>query len=307
MNNLIKQIRFSSLWKIELPELASSVIEIVEKHNPETLKIKVFFDLLVEQEPQIKLLEVRYGPHPITKKMIAMRKRRKALIQGIPNRLMTIEKGGKASAIEHLEVVQPVVNRYLNGLSRSNLKTTSQQVTQFLQHFSENEALQTAIEALDMVSYIDDLQSVHTALGEQYGDRRASVSARPDVKTDTLVKSVLTAMINLFKSIDLANVENKAIDYTPLIGELNNELTTYGALINGRASYYKNKADKVVDNVEVVGDKSGDSSEPIQSVSRMYPMNAEMENEDNFGEVDKKRTVAVSTKQTLLPDISTEV
>ena len=306
MNNLIKRIRFTGLWKLELPELANSVIEIVEKHNPEILKIEDFFDLLVEQKPQIDLLLVPYGPHPITEEINNLRKQRKAFARGIINRLNTIDDGGKASAKPHLKVAKPVVNSHLKSLARSNNKVTSQRVTQFLRDFNENEKLQTAIEALSMVTYIDDLQSVHTALGEQYGDRRASVSTRPKKMTPLFIKTILAALDNLFKSIELAQVKNQELDYTPLIDELNIELTSYGTLINARASYYKRKADEVVDNVEVVGNESGEPSEPIQTVSRMYPMNAEMENEDNSDEVDIKRTVAVSRKQTLLPDVSTE-
>ena len=306
MNHFIKTIRFSGLWKLELPELANSVIEIVEKHNPEILKIKDFFDLLVEQKPQIELLLVPYGPHPITEEINNLRKQRKAFARGIINRLNTIQDGGKASAKPHLRVARPVAISHLLNLSRTNNKVTSQRVTQFLREFNENAKLQTAIEALSMVSYIDDLQSVHSALGEEYDSRRTSVSARPKKMTPLFVKSVLTAMINLFKSIELAQVKNQELDYTPLIGELNNELTTYGTLINGRASYYKKKAEKVVDNVEVVDDQPEEPSEPIQTATRMYPMNAELGNEDIFGEVDKKRTVAVPRKQTLLPDVSTE-
>ena len=303
MKSNIKRIRFSSLWKNELPELANSVIEIVEKHNPETLKIKVFFDLFVEQEPQIKLLDFRYGPHPITKKLNILRKRRKALAQGIPNRLMTIEKGGSTIAIEHLEVAQSVVNRYLTGLSRSNNKIISQEVTKFLEQCIENAALQTAIEALDMSSYIDDLKGVHIILGEQYGNRRASVSARPNAKTNTIVMSILTAMINLFKHIELAQVENQELDYTPLIDELNNELTSFGTLINARASYNKRKAEEVI-----IDGNSEEPSEPTESANKMLmrSMNVDEVQEDLQNDLDTKKAAAMPTRQTRLPDVSTE-
>jgi hypothetical protein len=87
---------------------------------------------------------------------------------------------------------------------------------------------------------------------------------------------------------------------------LNIEIAHYKAIIKTRKSINKKKADNVVDNVEVVDDQPEEPSEPIQTATRMYPMNAELENKDIFGEVDKKRTVAVPRKQTLLPDVSTE-
>ena len=65
----IQNVPYSKLLKLELPRLANRVIEIVEKHDPETLKIKEVFDLLVEEKPQVEGLIVRHGPHPITEEL----------------------------------------------------------------------------------------------------------------------------------------------------------------------------------------------------------------------------------------------
>ncbi len=58
MYKSIYRISFSRLLKLELPLLAKGVIGIVEKHDPETLKIKEFFDKLVLEETMVNLDEV---------------------------------------------------------------------------------------------------------------------------------------------------------------------------------------------------------------------------------------------------------
>ena len=236
-----------------------------------------------------------------------MRKQRNACAQGIIDRLKFIEKGRVSGMLESLKVAKPIVFQHLKHIANYDDVKVYQNINSFYKLFSENAKLQTAMETLDLISYLDNLQSVNQSIEEKYGERREDFSKREKGATLKTVVIIEHAVQYLFKQIEVAAIINQALDYKPLIDEVNQEIALTKAKLKTRTSYYKKKADKVVDNVEVVGDKSGDSSEPIQSVSRMYPMNAEMENEDNFGEVDKKRTVAVSTKQTLLPDISTEV
>ena len=304
--NILK-LDFSRLRKLEVRSLASRVITTVEGYNPETLKIKEVYDLLVEQEPQIKFLDVGYGPHPISPNISAMRRKRRAIGQGIVDQIRSIENGKMIGTDKDIEVAKRFVTRYLQGIWKKDDVTIHEKVDLFFLHFDNSEEQQMAFESLSLVGYLDSLRSVNNAIEEQYGVRRKDISERPKSATPGIVTDLKTGLEYLFKQIEVAQIKNPLINYTSLIDDLNAEILLTKARLKTRASYYKKKAEEVVDNVEVVDDKSGEPSEPIQTVSRMYPMNAEMENEDNFGEVDKKRTVAVSTKQTLLPDISTEV
>lgn len=304
----IKRIKFSRLWKLEVAELANSVIEIVEKYNPETLKIDEIFDLLVEQRPQIELLEVEYGPHPITQELQNLRRRRIAFAQGIINQVRTIEYGKMEGTVEPMKVVKPVVNRYLLNLSRNNNRITSQKVTQFFEHIEEKPEVNTAMEALDLTLYLNQLQSVHSVLREQFNNRRDSISKRPKGITPSVVKSILTAMKNLFLQIELAQVKNPELDYTPLVDELNDELTNFGWLINMRASYNKKKAEgNIVYSRAVVDDDSEEPIKTTESNTRMHsqPID-EVEISENSGELDKKKTVAMSSKPMRLPISSNE-
>ena len=61
--------------KLELPQLAEKVIEKIDAHDPETLKIKEVFDLLVAEKPHIDALNPPYGPHPITEQLSPFRRK----------------------------------------------------------------------------------------------------------------------------------------------------------------------------------------------------------------------------------------
>ena len=307
MRKLISNLNFSQLKKLEVQTLANRVLTIVEKHDPETLKIKEIFDILLEQKPQIKLLKVGYGPHPVTIPLNDLRKKRNALMQGVIYRLKTIEDAKIRGMAEALVVVKPVVHNYLLGLSRESEETITATVIQFLDFVDENANMATAIETMDLLASLDDLRSVITEIDEHYDNRRENISLRPKMNTRGIVAQLKSDIRDVFKQIEVAQIKNQDLDYNPLIDELNIEIAHYKAIIKTRKSINKKKADNVVDNVEVVDDNQPEEpSEPIQTATRMYPMNAELGNEDIFGEVDKKRTVAVPRKQTLLPDVSTE-
>lgn len=308
MHKKIVKIRFSSLRKLELSVLAKSVIEIVEKNDPETLRIKELFDSLVEQKPHIEHLNAGYGPHPITSELNSLRKKRLAYSQGIINQMKTIERAKMEGMKESLKVAQPVANLYLKNLSRNNDRIITEKVIRFFNKIEESVTLETAFDTLDLTTYLDQLQSVNSTLIELYNNRRFSISERPKGMTPFFVKSITDIMKKLFLQIELAQFKNPELDYTSLIDELNDELISFEKTINMRASYNKKKAEEIADDNDVVidDDESEVEIETTESETRMYPMNEEVETMENLDELDKERTVAVSSGQAQPTIVSTE-
>ena len=310
MNKKIIKIDFSSLLKFELPNVANRVIEIVEKHNPETFKIKELFDELVEQKPQIDKLKIRFGAHPLTKEMNDLRTRLRAFTIGISNQMKTIENGKVESMQAALKVAQPVVNLYIDKIWKNNNVETEEKVSAFFDNIDANEELEVAFTTLNMSTYLDELRSVLSELVEQFNNRGVSYSSRVEIKTNLLAKPIIKAIRNLFLDIELAQVKNKDLDYTPLVYELNTLLAYFDRTINVLASHNKKKAEQnVVDGNEEVthDDKSGEPINSISSNMRISLMNKkDGEAMEDLEQVDKKKTVAVSTKTTQLPLNSTE-
>ena len=313
MKSSILNISFSKLLKLDVQFLASSVIAIVEKHDPEALKIKEIFDILVKQKPQIKLLKVGYGAHPITLKLSNLRTKRDAYAQAMIDQMKTLERVKESGKEEALIVAKPIVFRYLQNLSKNKEKSIRQTLIQFFDLVAENGQFQTALETLDLLSYLDKLQSVNTVIDEEYELRRENVSARPKDKTPDLVASIMSDIRDLFKQIEVAQIKHPEIDYTPLIDELNNEIARAKAEIKARKSINKKKAEDVLNdnkvgenNGIVIEGRSENPSESTQTVQRMYPMDVEVEDEENLEQLDKKRTVAMSAKLTRLPIDSTK-
>ena len=315
MSKKISNISFSRLRKLEVRNLASTVITIVEGYNPEALKIEEIYDLLVEQKPQIEFLDIPYGPHPISSDLKELRIKRIAIAQGLVDQVKSIEYGKMIGTDDDLKIVKSFVTRYLKGLRRDDEEVTLEKVKLIRQHCDNDPELITAFETLELSKYLNSLRSVNNIIETMYLKRGKSLSGRPKDPTPGIVANLKEALENLFKDIELAQIKNQNIDYKPLIDELNKELAKYRAKLNTRASYFIKKAEKAnneADGVEkqtevVVMSSPDEPSESTQSNNqRMYPMNTEVDNVENLEQLDIKKTVAVSGKQTRLPIVSDE-
>ena len=306
MKKNIINLNFSQLKKIEVQTLANRVLAIVEKHNPEALKIDQIFDILVEQKPQIKLLKVGYGPHPIAKDLKALRKRRNAFMQGLINRLNTIENTKMSGMEEALKVAKPDVLRYMQGLSRESEETITGTVIQFFDFIQENTKFATALETLDLSSDLNGLKIVSSEIEQQYDNRTEDLSIRPKMNTRKIVSELKSDIQYIFKEIELQQIKNRNLDYNLLIDELNKEIAHYKAIIRTRASNNKKKAEGEIDNNEiVVEDISRKTHESTETTQGVNPLSVEVGNE-NPGLIDIEKTAAMPGKQTRLPIVSTE-
>lgn len=316
MRKNILKLNFSKLRKLEAQYLANSVIEIVERNDPETLNIKEIFDILVAQTPQIELLKIGYGSHPITHDLGILRTRRNAYAQGIINKLQTIDRAKERELEGSLKVAKPIVFRYLYQLPKSTEKDIRQTLIQFFDFIKVDSKLSTAITALDLTNQVANLQVVSSDIDTHYIDRRVDISARPKDKTPDIVSVIKKHILDLFKQIEVAQIKHTELDYTALIDELNNMIANMKADLKARASYNKKKAEEALNNkntevVEkqdevIVEPASEEPSTSTQSTERMYPTNVEVDNEENLEQLDIKKTAAVSTKQTRLPIVSPE-
>jgi hypothetical protein len=304
MSIKIVNISFSRLKKQELKTLASRVIAIGQKYNPETLKINELFDSLVALQPQIDSLDLGYIAHPITKPLQVLRKQRNAYAQGIIDRLKFIENAMVSGMEESVKVAKPIVKQHLQNLWKYDDVKVYQNINSFFKTLSENSKLQRAMETLEMTSYLDNLQSLNQTIEEQYTKRREDLSKREKGVTVKTVYAIKTALEYLFKEIEVSAQKNRGLDYKPFIDEINKEIALIKAKLKARTCYNKKRAEEASNNKAVVLDKESENT-PLasQSTKRMYQVNVEVEDriedrlEESLDQLDLKKRVAVSPLQ----------
>jgi len=237
------KLEYSYLYLIrikEIPGLVNVVIEIVEKYDSDTLGVKPFFDLLVEQQSQLESFSDPRVSHPLTILIKNGRKRLVELAQAIVIQTRAVEKGKISTKSEAAFLIAPLVKKYLANIALNNSKSSGKLVKSFLTALTDSESLKTAAKTLGIDDYVDELVLVKGKLDTNSAIRNADNSARRIKKEKNLKSGIIAAVTNLLKAIDLAQVHNTTLDYTPVIAELNELFVSYTALTRSRSTRNKN-------------------------------------------------------------------
>ena len=238
--------------------MAEKVIDKIEEHNPEDLKIQEIFDLLVAQKPAFEKLNVAYGPHPITEQLEPLRKKRFMYAAAIVYKMNMIVREDVYPNDSEVIQTKLKINSYLLYLSASkNEEVVAEKVEQFFREIDSDEDFETALSTYGLTADLNNLRNTHSSIKELLKRRADSISARPRIKTPVLVKSISKALKDMFKEIESAQLRNPLLNYTALINELNDILDHYRALINIRATINKRKA-AGLDEPDVIDDEPMD-------------------------------------------------
>lgn len=313
----IKKINLHRLLKLELPNLALKVIEVIEKNEPESLKIKEAFDLLLQQQPQIEILKRQYSKHEITSELEALRMKRATYSALIAINMRSISRSKVMGDDTEVTATWIVVDFYLTNLRSFNDEIIQVKLSEFFREIDEREEIETTLSTMGLTSYLNELRNVHSSINEQLTKRKTSIAARPDVNIPPIVKSVRTAMRNMFAHINFAKTQNTELDYSKLVSELNQEIVVYSSLISNRATIRaKMKAEAENDNSggdDVVVDEgtheAQSSRETIESTELMV-QRSEEEVEEKKGlditPLNSEKTAAKSSKHLQPPFMNSE-
>lgn len=303
------KIPYSRLLKLENPQFANRVIDIIEKHDPEVLKIDVTYGLLVAEKPQIDKLVVWYKPHPSTNELKELRKMRGVYVNAISNRVNVVVKEDVTGVNKTVHLVKNEVDRFLYNLSSSrNEEVRCQRITQYFNLIDQSEDLEEAFATLKFGESLDNLRSVHAHILELTNVIASSVAQRPTEKTTALVASVIGAIKNLFYDLELAPLKFPEVDYEPVFNELNVVLTQYKNIVNVRKLSNKRKAEMANGgDVGELGDittMTTTSTQISEAQATMLPTNLEAMNENGLEAQTKsesEKAAALSSKNKQLP------
>ncbi len=313
------EVPYSRLRKLELPIYVNGVIDIVEKHDAETLKINSVFDLLLAEKPNIVKLDVQYRAHPLTKKVSELRKMRTTYVGSILSHLNVVEKEDPSGVDIAVSSVKVEIDRYLRKLSAARTEALKcERVTRFFAAIDSNEELEDAFTSLKFSERLDKLRSVHATILELSKKRVESSSQRPTEKTSDLRDSVILAIRYFFKDLEVAPLRNMDLEYKPLYDELNKLSVDYRNMLSRRYLFDKQKAEKGkgLDTGETVEETetTNSSTAPQPFALRTFQVDTEEMNKNGNGTnngfgvkpVEQEKAAAKSTKQEQLPSQNNE-
>lgn len=284
---IITNISYSKLLKLEIPELTQRVINLVEDHDPEILKIKEIFDLLVAKQPEIEGLKVGYGRHPITRELQLARKKRLMYAASIVYKMGIIVRENANDMPREVDAAKIIIDQYLLHLSTAkNEEVVSQKLTQFSREMNENESFATAMSSFGLVSDTDSLKSVHSRVTRLTKERLQLLKKRPKAETAAKVKAIRDALTDFFMQVQVARLKHTDLDYNPLINEINGVIDHYRELVKTRATISKRKAVKKEQEEDAPIEPEMPTTETQKATMNHQP---KMENDDvNENEASKE-------------------
>ena len=310
-------IPYDRMLKLEVPQLAEQVIEIIEKYEPETLKIDGAYNLLTAKQDHIDKLYVWYRSHPLTKELNVLRKIRRMNLRSVLFHLQVVILNDVSGVDKSVNLVKSEIERFiLDFNSGKNEEVKCRILTQFFAVIDGSEEIEDAMSTLKFSDKLDELRSTHSNILELSKNKLTNISYRPIEKTPFLKRSVLYSTKNMFQEIELAILKHPELDYRLLINELNVLLNNYANLINHRVLYNKRKAEeaKDVETGETNGAEVPENNEPdmtttaietLELTPKTLSLDVEMMNGNGFGNnsAGNEKAVATPSKTLQLPDV----
>lgn len=239
----MRSISLSKLLKTELPELVTSVIRTVEKHDPQSLHLDGVLQMLKHSKTQIDTLEVPYGPHPLTNRINKLHQKQLEYAGSISDQMQAIARIDLMGAKKEVKIANLMVRRHLIGLRKNNQRVVSIILDQFFDKLDEELEVSDALRSIGLQLYIDELRRIHTEYKRLYDERDDSLAERQKAKESKQIqKDGQGVLRGLLEQVDLAQKTYKHLDYEPLITELDVILASYTNLIKTRATYNKKRA-----------------------------------------------------------------
>ena len=242
MSKIITPIPFSRVPKLEFPELVNDFVAIVGKYDPAALHIDGMYNLLLEAQPQVSSLEVIYKKHPESEVVNALRIKRRDLLQAILAQAKSLSKANVASQAADLVLVLPFVEKYFGNIVSENSKTTTERIKQMSLVLESDSLLKAAITRVGLELYLNELKNLQQELEQSISKRRAAVAALPRSKTREVKTDLGVALSDVVEAIELAIKEFPALDYMPMVNEINKLFNEYLSDIKARATRSKNGA-----------------------------------------------------------------
>lgn len=239
----INTISSSWLHKLEYADYVKGVIKIVNKHDPELLKIGGVYNRLLELQPQLEGLTLSYGKHPVSKDIRGLRKVRETFITAIQSQIISVETANLKEHESELRLMLPTLHRFFDDIKPKNEKDKSERIDQFLRVISSNETMNDALKTLGFDLLVAKLLENSSAINELIHLRNEDISVRPKMQTEARKKQLAKAIYLLFHAIELARLENSDLNFQPLIDELNVWNTTYQTLAKSRRTQSAKKSE----------------------------------------------------------------
>lgn len=244
MSKTITPISLTRVPTLEFPELAETLVRIVNQYGAETMFIKDTADALKVRVQSVTALKVKERKHPESDLIQVLYAKRRDIIAAMVHQAKAEQKVNLSSQAEQLRLVIPFIEKFWNDVRSLNEKSINSSMKQMLGEVDTIEELKQAFNVLSLTVYLTELRTIETTLFDSREKRRKSKSSEPKVDSKLVKVNVSETITDLVHAIELARKAHPEVDYTAMIAEINQLFTTYQSEIKAHSTRVKNANSK---------------------------------------------------------------
>ena len=238
----MKKISLSKLLKLELGAFIEDVVRIISKYDTKALHIDATFQLILDQQPNLVLVEEPNGPNVLTQELNDLIQECLNYAAIINSQIRVYARLKDEKTKQLVKKGRPTVLLYLNYLRQNNLTAILGLMKGFFIDLENNPEVKEALIALGLGEYLQHLQNALITYQKVRLERLQSKAARPEIDSKAMQKHMQHLLRTLFNQINHYHHAFKDLDYRPMMNELNIIIPTYTNIINTRATVNKKKA-----------------------------------------------------------------
>lgn len=261
----INRVPLGLIRTLEYPGLAHDILDIVEKHDVVAIKIHGVVNLYKESLLNVDKISVRERSHPVSLEIENLRNERDKFASAIVSHILGYKKAVAGLNQQAAQLAIPFLEKYFNGLYKMNNFAKSKIYNLMFTEIEGSSELSTALQTLGFMVVLDELKVKNLVLTSKMKERRLSKSETEKPMSKQAILGSAKSMRNLFKAIEINQMTEPDINYTPLIAELNETLIEYNSLLTQRKSLLTKEAIKKVTAPESVNTSEAANVNPKNS------------------------------------------
>ena len=238
----VRKIAFTKMRKLDVYNLYNQIVLVVNKHYTKEMHIDNTCELLIASQPKTKLLlDVEFGPHPLSPIIEELREKRFKFTAIITNHMQTVAEAVFSDKEHLMKLVKPVVQKYLSYIRQNDLITVDDLIGVFILELKQNLEIREAFYELGFKPYLDELESTHIEYMDACHKRIELWSKRRKGSTLPLQRELQNILSILFEQVNYYQHVYTDVDYSSFITALNHVIAIYTKLIKTRETQSKNK------------------------------------------------------------------
>jgi len=232
-------ITLNKMQKVEFPQFAKEMLQIIEKHKSEELKLQVVNNLLADTMPALAAMKVRQSKHELTIRIKALHAERCQNANMIVSYLNVYLRD--SNRLVDAQKVENCIRNHFAHINRWGAVKASEHFDMFFAKVEADSAIAAALEALSLSGIVHKAKAAHSEYRVLNEQRRNDINKKADKFTAVARALVSKNVKAALQIIDSAVLLYPDVDYSALIAELNALIAQYKAKLKARSTRNANK------------------------------------------------------------------